>query len=148
MKKKLVLLFLLIIFLAAGYIAWQLFGPTVQEPDGKYFYIKTGAVYQDVKQALLEKHIVHNTFFFEFIAKQLTYPRLVKAGRYRIRSGSSLFGLVRMLRSGNQAPVNLVINKLRLKEDLAQKIAANFECDSASVMAVQYMYEPDYSKHL
>ena len=41
-----------------------------------------------------------------------------------------------MLRSGNQAPVNLVINKLRLKEDLAQKIAANFECDSASVMNV------------
>jgi UPF0755 protein len=35
-----------------------------------------------------------------------------------------------MLRSGNQSPVNLVITKLRTREDLAQKVAANFECDS------------------
>jgi UPF0755 protein len=39
-----------------------------------------------------------------------------------------------MLRSGNQAPVKLVITKLRTKEDLAKKIGDNFECDSGVVM--------------
>lgn len=39
-----------------------------------------------------------------------------------------------MLRSGKQVPVNLVITKLRTKEDLAKKIAAGFETDSTTVI--------------
>jgi UPF0755 protein len=37
-----------------------------------------------------------------------------------------------MLRAGEQAPVKLVINKLRTKGDFARLIAANLEADSAS----------------
>jgi UPF0755 protein len=39
-----------------------------------------------------------------------------------------------MLRSGRQAPVRLVINKLRTKEDLAKKIGQQFESDSLTVI--------------
>lgn len=39
-----------------------------------------------------------------------------------------------MLRSGKQVPVNLVITKLRTKEDLAKKISGNFEVDSLTVI--------------
>lgn len=141
MKKKLVFWIILILLLIGGYAAWQVFGPTVSVPEGKYFYVKTGSVYSDVKQSLVEKKLINNTFFFDLIAKQLKYPQRVKAGRYRIKTGTSVLGLVRMLRSGSQEPVNLVINKLRLKEDLAQKIAANFETDSISVM--QVLNNPD-----
>ena len=119
-----------------GYAAWQVFGPTVSAPDGKYFYIKTGSVYADVKQLLVDEKIIGNIYFFNLLAEKLKYPKLVKAGRYQIKNGSSVFNLIRMLRSGKQSPVNLVINKLRTKEDFAQKIAANFECDSVSVMQV------------
>lgn len=124
------------VLLVGGYAAWQVFGPTVSAPESKYFYIKTGTVYSDVRQSLIDQKIISSTYFFDLISKQLKYPGKVKAGRYQIKKGSSLLSLIRMLRSGNQHPVNLVINKLRLKEDLAQKIAANFECDSASVMDV------------
>ncbi len=136
MKKKIIFGILLIVGLTGGYAAWQVFGPTVSAPEGNYFYIKTGSVYSDVKQSLIDQKIVSNNFFFNLISKQLKYPARVKPGRYRIKKGSSVFQLLRMLRSGNQAPVNLVINKLRLPEDLAQKIAANFETDSATVMQV------------
>jgi UPF0755 protein len=136
MKKKLIFSLLILAMLIAGYFAWQIFGPTISAPDGKFFYIKTGAVYDSVRQSLIDEKILHNSFYFDLVSKKLKYPKLVKAGRYQIKSGSSLLSLLRMLRSGNQTPVNLVINKLRLKEDLAQKIAANFECDSASVMEV------------
>ena len=136
MKKKLIYTILLILMLTGGYIAWQIFGPTVSAPEGKYFYVKTGESYEAVKQSLLDEKIVRNTTFFNLVSKQLKYPSLVKAGRYKVNNGSSLFSLLRMLRSGTQAPVNLVINKIRLKEDLAQKIATNFECDSAAVMEV------------
>ena len=136
MKRRIAAALLFIILLAAGYAAWQLFGPTVSAPQGKYFYVKTGAVYADVKQNLQDEKILHNNFFFDFLAKRFKYPSLIKAGRYKIKPGMSLFNLVRMLRSGRQSPVNLVINKLRTKEDLAQKIASNFECDSLSIMNV------------
>jgi UPF0755 protein len=136
MKRKLIYSVLVLATLAGGYIAWQIFGPTVSAPESKYFYIKTGAVYSDVRQSLIDEKIISGSYFFDQVSKQLKYPQLVKAGRYQIKNGSSLFSLIRKLRAGNQAPVNLVINKLRLKEDLAQKIAANFECDSTSVMEV------------
>lgn len=136
MKRKLIYSILLVVLLAGGYGAWQIFGPTVSAPANKYFFIKTGSSYNEVRQALIDEKIIHNISFFDIVSKQLKYPSLVKAGRYQVKDGSSIFSLLRMLRSGNQTPVNLVINKLRLKEDLAQKIAANFECDSASVMEV------------
>ena len=53
----------------------------------------------------------------------------------------SLINLVRMLRSGNQFPVTLVITKLRTKEDLAKKLGNNFECDSATV--IQFLNNND-----
>jgi UPF0755 protein len=136
MKKKLIYGILLIALLVGGFAAWQIFGPTVSAPESKYYYIKTGTGYTEVRQSLIDQKIISSTYFFDLVSKQLKYPRLVKAGRYQIKNGTSIFSLLRMLRAGNQVPVNLVINKLRLKEDLAQKIAANFECDSASVMEV------------
>ncbi|HQW84269.1 MAG TPA: endolytic transglycosylase MltG [Ferruginibacter sp.] len=134
MKKKIAVAILFIILLTGSYVAWQIFAPTITAPKGKYFYIKTGTVYADVKQNLLDEKIIHNSFFFDLLAKRIKYPTKVKAGRYKLNPGMSLFKLLRMLRSGKQAPVNLVITKLRTTEDLAQKIAANFECDSATFM--------------
>ena len=136
MKKKIISALLLIVIITAGFAAWQVFGPTVSASQSKYFYIKTGAVYSGVKQSLIDEKMIGSTFFFDLVSKKLKYPAKVKAGRYLVKNGTSVLSLLRMLRSGNQTPVNLVINKLRLKEDLAQKIAANFECDSASVMKV------------
>ena len=136
MKKKIIYGTLLLLLAVGGFLAWKIFGPTVSAPQGKYFYIKAGATYTEVKTALLDQHIISSEYFFERIAKQAKYTNAVKAGRYEIKNGMSLFSLVRMLRSGKQAPVNLVITKLRTREDLAAKIAANFECDSASVMNI------------
>lgn len=120
--------------LVALFLAWQVFGPTVTSPQGRYFYIKTGSDYEWVKKALTEQKIISNEFFFNRMAIQIKYDKAIKPGRYEIKNGMSLYQLLRMLRSGRQAPVNLVITKLRTKEDLAQKIAANFETDSLLVM--------------
>lgn len=131
-KKKVIYGILLVVLITGGFLGWKIFGPTVNAPEGKYFYIRSGSTYADVKEALLKKHVIGSDFFFDQISKRLNYPSSVKAGRYEIKDGMSLFNLVRMLRAGRQTPVNLVITKLRTREDLAQKIAANFECDSLS----------------
>ncbi len=132
--KKIIISVVLVIALVGGYFGYKVFGPTVKAPEQKYIYIKTSTNYESVKQQLLDKNIIANGGMFERVAKFLDYPKLVKAGRYEIKNGTSIYNLVKMLRSGNQTAVNLVINKLRIKEDLAAKLAANFETDSLSVI--------------
>lgn len=135
MKTKKVFLFLLLIILLIGvWCAWNIFGPVIHNPQKKFLYVKTGSNYQDVKDSLQKNEIITGTFWFDKMAKYVDYPQTVKAGKYKITDGMSLYRLIKMLRSGKQTPVNLVITKLRTKEDLAKKIAANFEVDSASVI--------------
>ena len=133
-KRKYIGYFFILLILLAAYFGWVLFGPTINEPDGKYFYINTGSSYQSVKDSLSEKKIIPGTFWFDKVAGFLNYDKRVKAGKYRITEGMSLINMVRMLRSGNQSAVNLVITKLRTREDLARKLGNNFECDSLSVI--------------
>ncbi|MEP6676475.1 MAG: endolytic transglycosylase MltG [Ferruginibacter sp.] len=137
-KNKIIIL---VVIGLVAFVAWKVFGPTVSAPEGKYFYIRTGSTFNDVKEGLLKEHIIGGSFFFEKTAGMLHYTSAVKAGRYEIRNGMSIFNLVRMLRSGNQSPVNLVIIKLRTPEGLASLIAKNFECDSVSVM--KFLSNPD-----
>lgn len=133
-KRKYIGYIFILLLLAGGYIGWILFGPTINEPEGKYFFIHTGSNYQSVKDSLIKNKIISGTFWFDKIATYLEYDKAIKPGRYKIKDGMSLVNLVRMLRSGNQSPVNLVITKLRTKEDLAKKLGSNFECDSISVL--------------
>jgi UPF0755 protein len=65
----------------------------------------------------------------------LKYPENIKPGKYVFEKNASVYTILTTLLSGKQTPVNLVITKLRTKEDFAQKIAANFETDSATIMA-------------
>jgi UPF0755 protein len=132
--KKIILLLLILGSLIGIYAGWQILGPTVKAPADKYFYIPTGAVYHDVLNTLRSERVISNKFFFDKLARQAKYHQNVRAGRYEIKNGSSVYNLVRMLRSGRQSPVRLVINKLRTKEDLAKKIGQQFESDSLTVI--------------
>lgn len=134
MKKKIIFIPISLILILAAFAAWIFFGPTLSNKNSKYIYIKTGATYSNVKEELINKKIINNSTWFNLLAKILKYNDAIKAGRYEITSGMSIYNLLKNLRNGKQAPVNLIINKLRTKENFAQKVAANFECDSLSVI--------------
>ncbi len=132
--KKIILLLFGIAIVIAGYCAWQLFGPTVSSPENNFFYIHTGAGYLQVKNDLKKENIIGSDFWLNKVAKYAGYDRNVKPGKYRVSKGTSIVNLVRMLRAGRQEPVNLIITKLRTKEDLARKIGNGFETDSMQVI--------------
>lgn len=132
--RRIILLLFLALFLIAVYVAWGFFGPTIQSPEGKFFYIHTGASYQQVKDSLKKNKIIGTAFWFDKVSTYSHYDKNVKAGKYKITDGMNVVNLVKMLRYGKQSPVNLVITKLRTKEDLAKKIGDNFETDSLSVI--------------
>ena len=128
---------LLIVFLLIAFAAWRIFGSNTNFTENKKsFYIKTGSSFNEVITQLKEQDILKNAETFKWIAQQLKYDKNIKAGRYAIEKGSSIFKIAKILKSGRQTPINLVINKLRTKQDLAQKIAANFECDSAAFISL------------
>ena len=133
MKKVAGFIFLVIILVGA-FVAWQIFGPTINNPQKKILYIITNSSYQDVKDSLKKNKMITGDFWFDKIANYAGYPQKVKPGKYKIKDGMSLYHLVKMLRNGQQVPINLVITKLRTKEDLAKKIASNFEADSLEVI--------------
>jgi UPF0755 protein len=72
---------------------------------------------------------------FAWLAGRMDYWQKIKAGKYEIKKGSSLLDIVRMLRNGRQTPVNLVITKLRTKEDFARLVGNKFEPDSIKTIS-------------
>jgi UPF0755 protein len=83
---------------------------------------------------LQKRKIIKNEGLFNWLADRMKLWNNIKPGKYEIEKGSSLLSIVRKLRNGQQTPVNLVITKLRTKEDLAKSIGKKFECDSAQMM--------------
>ena len=135
MKAKRIFLFIfLIVIIAAAFFGWKFFGPATNAPEGNFFYIHTGAGYNQVKSDLLKAEVINGEFWFDKVANYSGYNNSVKPGKYKITDGMSVVSLVKMLRAGKQVPVNLVITKLRTREDLAKKIAGNFETDSVAVL--------------
>lgn len=137
MWKKLILIILIVLLAGAAFIGWRFFmSNTNFSEQRKYLYIRTGqAHYEAVLQTMQDSQFVKNPGSFDFLARRMELPEKIKPGRYEIRKNMSLSDIVRMLRNGQQAPVNLVITKLRTREDLAALIGRKFECDSAAVMA-------------
>ncbi len=135
--KKIAGYIIFFLILVAAFSAWKIFGSNTNFEDSKKnLYVKTGSTFEDVIKDITEQQILKNPGTFKWIAEQLDYDKKVKAGRFVIVKGASIFNIVKLLRSGRQTPINLVINKLRIKEDLAKKIASNFECDSSDFMNI------------
>ena len=143
MKKKIIISLTLIVIIAAAFFGWKFFGPAVSTPEGEFFYIKTGATYSDVKKDLINKRFLHNAKWFDLASKIFKYKK-IKPGRYKLTKGMNLYDLVRKLKTGNQTPVNLVITKLRTKEDLARRLSNYFEFDS--LLAINYLNNGDSLK--
>ncbi|MGZ3914198.1 MAG: endolytic transglycosylase MltG [Flavisolibacter sp.] len=130
--KKLVLVVLILLIVAAGILGWVFLGPaTGFSSSKKILYIRTeGATKEAVLDSLKTNKIISNNTAFNWLANRMDLWKNLKPGRYDIKKGSSLLSIVRMLHSGRQTPVNLVITKIRTKEDLARLVGNKFECDS------------------
>jgi UPF0755 protein len=127
---------LIVIALAVFAIAGRFFlSNTNFSEKQKFLYVYTGkASKEQVMKTIEEERLVKNPASFKMLATQMDVWQTLRPGRYEIKKGTSLFELGRMLRNGRQSPVNLVITKVRTKENLASLIGKKFEVDSAAVM--------------
>jgi UPF0755 protein len=134
--KKLILLLLIVILLFAATLAFLVFGPGTDFITDKYdLYIHTGMNYSQLDSVIESDHILSHPGVFKWMATRAGYPAAMKAGKYEIAKNASLLNILKMLRNGRQVPVNLIITKLRTREDLAGLVGRKFECDSALFMS-------------
>jgi UPF0755 protein len=125
------------------YIAFEVFGPnTAAFTQGPYLYIRTGSTYENVKETLQQDGFIRNVRSFDLLAKQLHYPEHVHPGKYKISAGMSNYTIIRLLHSGRQTPVKLVINKIRTEQDFITLLSTNLEADS--VVLKQMFHDPVY----
>lgn len=143
MFKKLVISVLIVVVLAATVAGWQFFtSNTAFSEKSKYLYIHTGhANWPEVLKSVKDSNLVNSPAALDLLATRLEVPQKIKAGRYEIKKGMSLMDIVRLLRNGTQAPVKLIITKLRTKENLAGFLGRKMEVDSNAVLA--YLSNPD-----
>lgn len=137
MKRKIIIAVILLLLAGGGYLAYQLFRPAVKNPKETYFYINEGDDIATVKKNLADEHFISGGGF-NMAAKLLRLKKVIP-GRYRFKDGISMYKLVKVLRSGDQPDVKIIINKERTKELFAGKLGRgkkfDLKCDSLQMIS-------------
>lgn len=148
MLKKIVksLLIIGILLLIA---IWWLFLRSITgfSEQSRFIYIPTGTnTKAAVLQALQKDAVINNITGIEILAAATGYYHNIKPGKYKIEKGSNALTVFKMLKNGRQAPVKLVIGKIRLREEWAQKMSRLIEEDSITI--IQFLNSNDSLKAL
>lgn len=134
-KKSRSGLYVALIILVIGLFGvYKVFGPnTGSFTQGEYLYLHTGSDYEKLKAELLAGGFVSDMVSFDLLAKQAKIPEHIHPGKYKIKSGMSNYNMIRMLRSGRQTAVRIVINRLRRKQDFVYLLSSSLEADSVAL---------------
>lgn len=132
-KTKFLLVFIItfsVLLTSLSFYFYQAFfspNALVDKEEGRMIQIPSNATFQMVVDTLYQNEVINDVITFSFVSKVMKYQEAVKPGLYNIPPKTNNLNLVRMLRSGNQTPVMVTFNNVRLKEDLAEKITRNLE---------------------
>lgn len=86
--------------------------------------IEPDETFKSLQDKLYEKDYVQDLVSFSFLARIMNYDTSVKPGRYLLKKDMTNVEAIRMLRIGQQQPVNITFNNVRLIQDLGEKITA------------------------
>ncbi len=136
LKKFLIalgILFLLLLAFTGFNYYFKYYGPNVTD-NQDYLYIKTGSGFTDVLKTIEAQGIVKDTTSFMQVAYSMKYENHVKPGKYRLHNGMGNKKLIRMLALGEQEPVKIAFQNVRLKETFAGMVGKKLEADSTSII--------------
>lgn len=130
--------FTVIIILAAAIFAWLIFSAnTTFNGKSKYLYIypygKTAA--QQVQGQLDSGKIIDNVKVFDFLAHRTGAYKELTPGRIAVKNGTSVYGLLKLLRQQKQDTLHFTIKRVRTREGLAAMMGNNLMTDSAATYA-------------
>lgn len=124
MKKKILLAILILVAIAGGLAVYgySVISTGFRIDKTVYVYVDDKKDYNDLLRQLKDSAGLESMSNFDKLASVLSYKDNIKTGRYAVKPGMTIHDLIKNLRSGNQTPVKLRFNNLRIKEDLAERI--------------------------
>lgn len=124
-KKLTIILAIIAVVLICGIgFGFSLLNKKTFNKESVNLYIYPSENYEKVLEKLEKSSVLgEKRTAFEIFSKVKNLKNNVKSGHYLIEPNTKQKDLVRMLANGLQTPVKLVINKVRLKQDFAKKIA-------------------------
>ena len=122
--------------------------PDLEDP---VVLIPTGSSFEDVVDILREKEMIQNEDSFRRLADYMKYNRNnMRVGRFEVKPGWTNIQLIRHLRGGKQAPVNVVLTNERLPEDVAKKVARFLEPEAEEFLTLfrdeEFLRKVGYNK--
>ena len=125
-RKKIIfgaLIILLIIGAIIGGIFFvKIISPAFPTDKITYLYIDGKKDYNALLNQLESQSQIKDIRLFERLASLMKYPQNIKSGKYEIKPQLNYLELIRMLRNGNQSPVQLTFNNIRLKKDYVERV--------------------------
>ncbi len=137
MKKIITLVVVLLLLLAAFAYYQVMVVPAVPADRATPVAIEipTGSNYEQVMDSLYVRGVRPNRVFFDPLAEQMGFRRdRMRSGRFTLAPGTSSIGLIRKLRSGAQATVDVVLTTEREPMNVAAKVARFLEPDSLAFL--------------
>ena len=131
MKGRKILILIIVIFSVllssfSFYIYQIIKTPNILvQQDDTFLHIYPGTTFKQLQDTLHFNGMVNDLISFSMLAKYKGYDKTIKPGRYLLKSDMNNIEAINLLRSGNQTPVNVTFNNVRLVSELAEKICTN-----------------------
>jgi UPF0755 protein len=93
--------------------------------EDRQILIPKNASFKDVQDIFHRDDLAQDLISFSFLSKLMDYDENVKAGRYLLRANMTNREAIRLLRSGQQEPVKITFNNVRVVTELSKKITQN-----------------------
>lgn len=132
-SKRTILIILLVLFtlfLAGGGIsAYFLFLPNFDAQKTTYIYIYPDKDFDNLCLQLQDSADCKHINTFKQVAQLMKYPEAMKTGRYAIEPGMNNLDLIKRLKRGNQEPIRITFNNMRVREDLISRLSEQLMID-------------------
>lgn len=139
MKKRKILVAVIIvfsvIFTSFGYYAYQIIKTpnVVTDMEERSLLIYPGTTFKELQTQLINERFINDPVSFSFLAKLMDYDENIKPGHYLLKKDMSNLQAIRLLRSGQQTPVDVTFNNIRTKKELAARISKNLMAEEGKV---------------
>ncbi|UAY54075.1 endolytic transglycosylase MltG [Arachidicoccus terrestris] len=128
-------LFTFIIIVGAIVIAYLTFARnTTFNGAKKYLYVRPGGASAEaqITQQLKTGKVIDNVKIFQFLAPKMNAFKNLTAGRLAVPKGTSVYGLIKILKADKQDTIHFTIKRVRTREGLAGMMGKNLMTDSAA----------------
>lgn len=137
MKKKISIIILLltataILLAVAGAILLK--SQTLRIAEPTRIYVPADTSYTALTDSLSIHGCIHNHAIFNILSRACNLPDHIKAGSYRFCPGQNILSVLHTLRSGNQTPLRVTINKKRTVQQLCQYLGSRLQFPADSLL--------------